>query len=180
MNRSGAASQFSTNLRPLFLIRDRDLGVGALNLGDVHLLPGGVHQEVGIVDHAQLERDLFELFHGVVVELLGPFADGSGGVVDPVGQGVADSLAVDDLLDQIIEPVRPGLREIGQVFIGQNPGLVQLHGKGQHLGGGEAVQAVLLGHGQDVVVELQLLESGPWRRSAWSSTFENRGSCQEP
>ena len=107
---------------------------------------------------AVLERDVVAL--DGEGELLGALADFFRGGFHPIGQDVAESPAVNDLLDQSQHGIRFAelQRPAASVFFAQNPVLQAFHGKGCNVAHGHAVQSVKVaelvgpGHGWQVVV----------------------------
>ncbi len=108
----------------LFAGRERRLRELPLDLGDVDLLAGRVHQEVDRIEHAELERQLLVLLDRVVIVGFRAVADPPRRPVDAVGQHVADAFAPDDPVEQPEEPPLVVGRHSGQVRVGQDAGFV--------------------------------------------------------
>ena len=141
----------------LRLVSNRRLWKGAFNLVDGHLFAGGVHQEVGVVDHRELDRNLLKLLHRVVVEGFCPLADLARGQVDAIGERVANPFAANNYFQKVEEALRACRRKVRQILAGQNACFIELDGKGHHLRRRIGIQAVLLRESDDVVVEFQIL-----------------------
>ena len=91
-------------LFPQLRIRDRVLREGAFDLGDRHVLTGGDHQEIGRIEFAQLDGQLFEFLDRVVIEFLGALADDGSRIGSAIGKNISNALSECDFLKEIVEP----------------------------------------------------------------------------
>ena len=73
----------------LFLISNGYLGVGPFSLGDTHLLTGGIHKEIGVIYHFQLEGHLLKFFNGIMIKFFCALANLTGCPINTIGQNAS-------------------------------------------------------------------------------------------
>ena len=85
----------------LFLVGKGHLGVRPFSLGDRHLLTGGVHEKIGVIDHFQLERQLLEFFDGIMIKFFRALTNLTGRPINTIGQSISNPFPSNNFFNDV-------------------------------------------------------------------------------
>ena len=96
----------------------RRLGEIPLDLGNVYLLAGRIHEEINGIQHSELERQLLMFLDIIVSIFLCAVANLFGRPMSSIGQNISYSLPPDNPVEQPVESSLVIVGHSGEVLVG--------------------------------------------------------------